>query len=122
MRTSVRGECENLEGGGLGAKLSEHHSGASILHEELGSGLGKGAMGWCGERSFSDGLRRKVFPVVIAIGIIQSGHLETPCEALSGSPLGGWCGGYMTGKLNGVIPAQTPSGCRISYESMLRLT
>ena len=43
-----------------------------------------------GSRSL--GLRTKVFPAAIAIGCI---HIGT-----------------MAGKLNGVIPAQTPSGCR----------
>ena len=43
-----------------------------------------------GSRSL--GLRMKVFPVAIATGCI---HMGT-----------------MTGKLKGVIPAQTPSGCR----------
>ena len=42
--------------------------------------------------SRSDGLSTNVFPVAIAIGCI---HIGT-----------------MIGKLNGVIPAHTPSGCR----------
>ena len=42
--------------------------------------------------SRSDGLRTNVLPVAMAIGCI---HIGT-----------------MIGKLNGVIPAQTPSGCR----------
>jgi hypothetical protein len=42
--------------------------------------------------SRSDGFRTKVFPQPIAIGNIQSGTIA--------------------GKLNGVMPAQTPSGCR----------
>ena len=41
--------------------------------------------------SCSDGLSTKVLPQAIAIGNIQSG--------------------IMAGKLNGVMPAQTPSGC-----------
>ena len=41
--------------------------------------------------SFSEGLRINVFPQAIAIGNI---HIGT-----------------MAGKLNGVIPAQTPNGC-----------
>ena len=45
----------------------------------------------------SDGFNTKVLPVAIAIGNIQSG--------------------IMAGKLNGVIPAQTPSGCWILYIS-----
>src|SRR3954470_10411980 len=48
--------------------------------------------------SRSEGLRTNVFPHAIAIGCI---HIGT-----------------MIGKLNGVIPAQTPSGCRNEYESM----
>ena len=43
--------------------------------------------------SFSLGLRMKALPVAIALAHIQSGT--------------------MTGKLNGVMPATTPSGCRI---------
>ena len=43
--------------------------------------------------SFSDGLRTNVLPAAIAIGNI---HIGT-----------------MAGKLNGVIPATTPSGWRI---------
>ena len=42
--------------------------------------------------SFSEGLSTNVFPQAIAIGNI---HIGT-----------------MAGKLNGVIPATTPSGCR----------
>ncbi len=42
------------------------------------------------EGSRSDGFRMKVFPQAIATGYIQSGT--------------------MAGKLNGVMPAQTPSG------------
>ena len=45
------------------------------------------------EGSFSEGLSTKVFPQAMAIGNI---HIGT-----------------MAGKLNGVIPATTPSGCRI---------
>ena len=41
--------------------------------------------------SFSEGLRIKVFPQAIAIGNIHIGTIA--------------------GKLNGVIPAQTPNGC-----------
>src|SRR6202012_2427124 len=48
-----------------------------------------------GSRSL--GLSTNVFPVAIAIGCIQNGT--------------------MAGKLNGVIPAQTPSGCRNEYAS-----
>src|SRR5262249_6966486 len=47
--------------------------------------------------SFSDGLRMNVLPAVIAIGNI---HIGT-----------------MAGKLNGVMPATTPSGWRIEYAS-----
>ena len=47
--------------------------------------------------SFSDGLRMKALPAAIATGNI---HIGT-----------------MAGKLNGVIPATTPSGCLIEYES-----
>ncbi|EWG71005.1 hypothetical protein P348_02454 [Enterobacter sp. DC3] len=43
------------------------------------------------EGSFSDGFSTKVFPVASAIGNIHIGTIA--------------------GKLNGVIPAQTPSGC-----------
>ena len=43
--------------------------------------------------SFSDGLRMNVFPQAMAIGNI---HIGT-----------------MAGKLNGVMPATTPTGCRI---------
>ena len=42
--------------------------------------------------TFSDGLRMKVLPQASATGNIQSGT--------------------MAGKLNGVMPAQTPKGCR----------
>ena len=49
-----------------------------------------------------DGLRTNVFPAAIAIGNIQSG--------------------IIAGKLNGVIPTQTPSGYRIETESMPRAT
>ncbi len=45
------------------------------------------------EGSRSDGLRMKQLPATSAIGIIHSGTI--------------------TGKLNGVIPATTPSGWRI---------
>ena len=48
-----------------------------------------------GSRSL--GLRTKVFPQAIATGNI---HIGT-----------------MAGKLNGVMPATTPSGCRNEYES-----
>src|ERR671930_2767171 len=47
--------------------------------------------------SFSDGLSTNVLPQAIATGNI---HIGT-----------------MAGKLNGVIPATTPSGCRIEYAS-----
>ena len=47
--------------------------------------------------SFSDGLSTKALPQAIASGNI---HIGT-----------------MAGKLNGVIPATTPSGCLIEYES-----
>jgi len=47
--------------------------------------------------SFSDGLSTKVLPQAIASGNI---HIGT-----------------MAGKLNGVMPATTPTGCRIEYES-----
>ena len=43
--------------------------------------------------SFSDGFRTNVFPQAIAIGNIHIGTIA--------------------GKLNGVMPATTPSGCRI---------
>ena len=42
--------------------------------------------------TFSEGLRMKVLPQAIAIGNIHSGTI--------------------TGKLNGVMPAQTPNGWR----------
>ena len=45
------------------------------------------------EGSFSDGLRMNVLPQAMAMGNI---HIGT-----------------MAGKLNGVMPATTPSGCRI---------
>ena len=47
--------------------------------------------------SFSDGLRMNVLPHAMASGNI---HIGT-----------------MAGKLNGVMPATTPTGCRIEYES-----
>ncbi len=47
--------------------------------------------------SFSDGLSTKVLPQAMASGNI---HIGT-----------------MAGKLNGVMPATTPTGCRIEYES-----
>ena len=47
--------------------------------------------------SFSEGLSTNVLPQASAIGNI---HIGT-----------------MAGKLNGVIPATTPSGCRIEYAS-----
>ena len=47
--------------------------------------------------SFSDGLRMKLLPQAIATGNI---HIGT-----------------MAGKLNGVMPATTPRGCLIEYES-----
>ena len=47
--------------------------------------------------SFSDGLSTKALPQAMASGNI---HIGT-----------------MAGKLNGVIPATTPSGCLIEYES-----
>ena len=49
--------------------------------------------------SFSDGLSTKVFPHAIATGYIHIGTIA--------------------GKLKGVIPAQTPKGCLIEYESTL---
>src|SRR5438045_7153787 len=48
--------------------------------------------------SFSDGLSTKVLPHAIA-----GAHIHI---------------GTIAGKLNGVIPATTPSGCRIEYTSM----
>src|SRR5207249_2793209 len=48
--------------------------------------------------SFSEGLRMKLLPQAIAIGNIHIGTIA--------------------GKLKGVIPAHTPSGCRIEYRSM----
>ena len=53
-----------------------------------------------GEGSRSDGLRMKQLPAASAIGAIQSGT--------------------MTGKLNGVMPAHTPSGWRIDQASTPR--
>ena len=52
--------------------------------------------------TFSDGLRTNVLPQAIA-----SGHIHI---------------GTMAGKLNGVMPAQTPTGWRREYESMPRPT
>ena len=52
--------------------------------------------------TFSLGLRTKVFPQASATGYIQSGTIA--------------------GKLNGVMPTQTPSGCRIVSQSMPRAT
>ncbi len=49
------------------------------------------------EGTFSDGLRTKVLPQAIATGNIHSGTI--------------------TGKLNGVTPAQTPTGCRTVWVS-----
>ena len=49
--------------------------------------------------SFSDGLSTNVLPQAMASGNI---HIGT-----------------MAGKLNGVMPATTPTGCRIEYESTL---
>src|SRR5215813_10977402 len=49
--------------------------------------------------SFSDGFSTNVLPQAIAIGNI---HIGT-----------------MAGKLNGVMPATTPTGCLIEYESTL---
>ncbi len=54
------------------------------------------------EGSRSDGLRMNVLPDAIAIANIQAGTI--------------------IGKLNGVIPAQTPSGWRIEYVSTVRET
>ena len=51
------------------------------------------------EGSFSEGLSTKVFPQAIAIGNIHIGTIA--------------------GKLNGVIPAQTPNGCLIDQLSTL---
>src|SRR5512134_2844674 len=50
-----------------------------------------------GEGSFSEGLRMNVFPHAIATGAIHIGTI--------------------TGKLNGLIPAHTPTGWRIENES-----
>ena len=50
------------------------------------------------EGSFSDGFKINVFPHAIAIGNIHIGTIA--------------------GKLNGVIPAQTPSGCLIDQLSI----
>ena len=47
--------------------------------------------------SFSDGLRMNVFPAAIAFGYIHIGTIA--------------------GKLKGVIPATTPSGCLVEYTS-----
>src|SRR3546814_5614925 len=52
--------------------------------------------------SFSEGLRTKVLPQAMATGSIHSGT--------------------MAGKLNGVMPTQTPSGCISELESMSRPT
>ena len=52
--------------------------------------------------TFSLGLSTKVLPQAIATGHIQSGTIA--------------------GKLKGVIPATTPSGCRIESQSMPRAT
>src|SRR3972149_10924505 len=49
------------------------------------------------EGTFSDGFRMKALPHAIAIGNIHSGTIA--------------------GKLNGVIPAHTPTGCRTAGES-----
>ena len=49
------------------------------------------------EGSFSEGFKTKVFPQAIAIGNIHIGTIA--------------------GKLNGVIPAQTPKGCLIDQLS-----
>ena len=54
------------------------------------------------EGSFSEGLSTKVLPQAMAMGNI---HMGT-----------------MTGKLKGVMPAQTPKGLRMEYMSMPRLT
>src|SRR5690349_13161061 len=54
------------------------------------------------EGSFSDGLSTKVLPHASATGNIQSGTI--------------------TGKLNGEIPAQTPTGWRSEYASTSRPT
>ena len=50
------------------------------------------------EGSFSEGFNTKVFPHAIAIGNIHIGTIA--------------------GKLNGVIPAQTPSGCLVDQLSI----
>ena len=55
------------------------------------------ATSWDADGSRSLGLRTKVFPQAIATGCIHIGTI--------------------TGKLNGVIPAHTPSGWRNEYES-----
>ena len=52
--------------------------------------------------TFSEGLRMKAFPTVTAIGNIHSGT--------------------MAGKLNGVMPATTPSGSRRTSQLTPRLT
>ena len=51
------------------------------------------------EGSFSDGFKTNVFPQAIAIGNIHIGTIA--------------------GKLKGVIPAQTPNGCRTDQLSTL---
>ena len=50
-----------------------------------------------GDGSFSDGFRTNVLPQAIATGNIHSGTIA--------------------GKLNGVMPAHTPSGWRIEWQS-----
>ena len=52
--------------------------------------------------SFSDGFSMNVLPQAMAIGYIHIGTIA--------------------GKLNGVMPAQTPSGCRVVHASMPRPT
>ena len=52
--------------------------------------------------SFSDGFRMKALPQATAMAPIQHG--------------------IMIGKLNGVMPATTPSGWRIDHESMSEAT
>ncbi len=52
--------------------------------------------------TFSDGLKTNVLPHAIASGSIQSGTIA--------------------GKLNGVMPTATPSGCRIVWQSTPRDT
>ena len=51
------------------------------------------------EGTFSDGFSTKVLPQVIATGNIHSGTID--------------------GKLNGVIPTHTPTGCRLVSQSTL---